>query len=310
MIDNHRKMLKDRLRNQAFYDALKQAVRPGETQVVDIGAGTGFLAFLARKLGAKECYLYEHGGILKVAQRIAKRNGIQNCEFIHRHSAEVKRPPQVDLVVSETMGNFALEENLIENMEDAKRFLKPHGKLIPERLEQFIAPITSARFFEDIAAWDEIGFGIDFTAAREISFHNIYVRTIETGDLLQQDGAAQRWDLIDFYETNCSLRQSSLSWKLAQPATLYGFGLWWECALMADIILSTSPSAPPTHWEQIYMPIPEPLRVKAGEMVDCWLEVDTHWEIGVNLRWRVTHRGVTGKTLQRFSLDMRKGYLE
>jgi protein arginine N-methyltransferase 1 len=310
VIDNHRKMLKDRLRNQAFYDALKQVIHPGETRVADIGAGTGFLAFLARQLGAKACFLYEHGEILDVARRIAKRNGIQHCEFIHRHSAEVKKPTKVDVVVSETLGNFALEENLIENMEDAKRILKPGGRLIPAWLEQFIAPVTTARFFEDIAAWDEIGFGLDFTAAREISFHNIYVRTIETADLLRQEGAALRWDLIDFREANSSLRQTSLSWKLAQPASIYGFALWWECTLIADIILSTSPGAPPTHWEQIYMPIPEPLHVKAGEHCDCWLEVDTRREIGVNLRWRVTHRDITGKALKQFSLDMRKGYLE
>jgi predicted RNA methylase len=36
-----------------------------------------------------------------------------------------------DIVISETLGAFALEENIIENMREGKRVLKPKGTLIP-----------------------------------------------------------------------------------------------------------------------------------------------------------------------------------
>ena len=51
-IEYHRTLLADRVRNAAFHAALEKVVVPGETTVADIGAGTGFLGFLAARLGA------------------------------------------------------------------------------------------------------------------------------------------------------------------------------------------------------------------------------------------------------------------
>ena len=51
-IEYHRTLLADRVSNNAFYAALRSVIVPGQTTVADIGAGTGFLGFLAAKLGA------------------------------------------------------------------------------------------------------------------------------------------------------------------------------------------------------------------------------------------------------------------
>ncbi len=56
-IELHRKLLGDRVRNEAFQAALKKVIKPGKTTVADLGAGTGFLSFLARQLGAQHCTL-------------------------------------------------------------------------------------------------------------------------------------------------------------------------------------------------------------------------------------------------------------
>ncbi len=57
MIEYQRVILGDTIRNTAFMEALEDAIEPCKTVVADIGSGTGFLAFLASKIGAKECYL-------------------------------------------------------------------------------------------------------------------------------------------------------------------------------------------------------------------------------------------------------------
>ncbi len=41
LIEFHRKMLADGVRSAAFEAALRRVIRPGETTVADIGAGTG-----------------------------------------------------------------------------------------------------------------------------------------------------------------------------------------------------------------------------------------------------------------------------
>src|SRR3989338_510517 len=112
MIEFQRLLLGDAIRNGAFHRALKAAIVPGKTTVADIGSGTGYLSFLAEKLGAKECFLYEVSDLLDLSKALAKQNGIKRCHFFKTHSTEVKNPPKVDLIVSETLGNYALEENI------------------------------------------------------------------------------------------------------------------------------------------------------------------------------------------------------
>ncbi len=306
MIDFQSKILGDKVRNRAFFRALKRVIREGETTVADIGSGTGFLSFLALKLGAKKCYLYEHSEALELAKTIARKNHLRHCHFIPFHSSEVRNPVKVDLVISETLGNFAYEEHIIENMEDAKRFLKPGGILIPQKLTQYVVPVTSPRIMREIDAWDRVGFGIDLQEAREIALNNLYVQNIRKDDLLQGRDAIQIWDSVEFHRRNGSLRRGEVSWTLPQALSIYGFACFWDCELVPGVHLSTSPFAARTHWEQIFLPLPNSLEVRRGERVTLRITSDTRHEIGLRVRWEVLRqRG--GRTLQRVSMDTRRG---
>ena len=50
LIEFHRTMLADAVRNAAFHEALRRVIVPGRTTVADIGCGTGLLAFMASRL--------------------------------------------------------------------------------------------------------------------------------------------------------------------------------------------------------------------------------------------------------------------
>ncbi len=311
LIEFHRNMLADHVRNDAFYRALQHVIRPGETSLADLGSGSGLLAFLAIKLGAKACYLYEYSAALKLSQKLAKQNGIRRCHFIHQHSAAVADPVPVDVIVSETLGNYAFEENIIENLEDAKRFLKPGGIIIPQRIEQYVAPITAERFYTEMCTWDDVGFDLDFALAKEASLNNLYVRTIAPDDLLQAENSIQRWDNVDFRHTNASVRKGRAKWRLEADTTIYGFAIWWSCELVDGVYLSTSPSAPRTHWEQLYFPVRSPLNVAAGDTLSLVLHSDSRYEVGVNLRWEISVSGASGVLREaEQKLDMRKGNIE
>lgn len=302
MIEFHRLILGDHVRNDAFERALRSVVRSGMTTVADIGSGTGFLAFLASKMGAKQCFLYELSDLLKLSKKIAAANGIKNCVFVQSHSAQVRKPTLVDLVVSETLGNYALEENILETLMDAKRFLKKGGTMIPQSLTQFIVPVTDSRLYRELDVWPDIGHGIDFAAAREVCMHNVYVRTIQPSDMPK--GSAKVWDTIDFLRDEQSVRYGQETWSFAGEATVYGFALWWECTLVPGVTLSTAPDAPRTHWEQIFLPLLHPIEVKAGEKIDCRLTSDTRPEVKIRLQWEAA----SGKKVVK--MDMRKGHID
>ena len=115
-IEYHRTLLADRVRNAAFHAALARVVVKGKTTVADIGAGTGFLGFLAAKLGAKRVDLYEAAEVAEIARKLLRHNQLINCRIAQVHSTDVIDPDRVDLVVSETLGNYPFEENIIATL--------------------------------------------------------------------------------------------------------------------------------------------------------------------------------------------------
>lgn len=307
LIEYHRTMLADRVRNAALHAALERVIVPGETTVADIGAGTGLIGFLARRLGAREAFLYEHADVMVLAERLAKTNRIRGLHFFHEHSTNILDPVPVDVVVSETLGNFALEEFIIDTLEDARRFLKPGGIVIPGRLEQFVAPVTSDRFHRELCVWDEVGFGLDFDDAKRMGFNNLYVRQVTPDDLLDGMRSAQRWDRVDFSRRNDRHRRGKVQWTPRAKATVYGFAVWWRCELVPGVDISTAPDAPRTHWDQIYLPLLEPIALARGDALALRLDVLASLEQGIGVRWTAERVGADGKTRQ--ALDIGKGFL-
>ncbi len=309
-IEYHRTLVTDRVRNEAFWSALKAVIRPGETVVADIGAGTGLLGMMAAKLGAKEVYLYETAEVGGLAMDLLRVNKMRNCILFPCHSTEMENPPRVDLVVSETLGNYPLEEDIVATLKDAKkRHLKAGGKMIPSRVRQFVAPVVSDRMHRELVAWDDVGYGLQFAPARTMSMHNISERTLGLPELLDGGRSAVQWDEIDLTALPPSNRKGETVYALKSPATIYGFAIWWIADLAGGVVMSTAPDAPKTHWEQLYLPLLEPIAAKAGEKVSIALRSRTTPEKGTTLAWTATHMDGKGRQLGRQALDLEKGYL-
>jgi SAM-dependent methyltransferase len=307
-IEYHRTLIADAKRNDAFRRALAAVIRPGETTVADIGAGTGLIALMAAKLGAREVFLYEAAEVAGVAAKVLKANRARNCHLIPCHSTEMQNPPRVDVVVSETLGNYPFEEHIIETLNDARRrFLKPKGTLIPRALEQLVAPVISDRVQRELCAWDACGF--DLSVPKVMSLNNIYVRTFAPKDLLDAGASAKTWDRIDFAVHNRSSRKGDAHWRLDCTATIFGFATWWQAELAPGIVLSTAPGAPRTHWEQLYFPLLAPIEAKAGETVAVELRSRTSMDAGTHVAWTAMHRDSKGRELARQALNLDKGFL-
>lgn len=308
LIEFHRAMLADRVRNAAFHEALRRVIVPGETTVADIGCGTGLLAFLASRLGAREVHCYEHGPVIHLAERLAKTNRIRNLVFYPEHTTAILDPQPVDVVVSETLGNFAYEENILETLRDARRFLKPGGTLIPHRIEQHVAPVVTDRIQAELTAWDDVGFGLDFAPAKRMSLNNLYVRTVRPEDLLDAPDAVQCWDRATFGARAASVRTGEARWTGRRAATVYGFALWWQCELVPGVTLATGPRDPATHWEQLYLPTLQPVRLARGDELRLRLRSDSSAD-GVTVRWQIGHRPAGSDHVLTQRLDMRRGDL-
>lgn len=309
-IEYHRTLVADAGRLAAFEQALAKVIRKGETVVADIGTGSGVLAMIAARLGARKVIAYEFAEIGALAQRLFKLNKLRNIEIIPARSTEIIEPERADVVVSETLGNYALEEFLVETMNDAAaRHLKPGGVLIPGRLEQVVAAVTAPRCFDELAAWDRIGRGLDFGPARRMSLNNAYVRSFPPAELLDRGRTAVTWDTLDFKVRNRFARKGTAEWRIEAPATVYGLAVWWVAELAPGVMLSTSPLAAPTHWEQLYLPALEPIELKAGETLAVQVRSRSSEEGGTDIAWGFRARTAKGRERLAQDLSLEKGFL-
>jgi hypothetical protein len=309
-IEYHRTLIADRVRNQAFHDALQRMIQRGATTVADIGAGTGLIGLMAAKLGAHEVLMYEAAEVAGVAAATIKANRARACHLMPCHSTEMEDPPRVDVVVSETLGNYALEENIIDTLADAQlRHLKDGGVMIPARIRQFVVPVVSDRIHRELVVWDEVGFGINLADARKMSLNNVYVRSFAAEDLLDGGKAAKVWDTVTLGSDAQRNRAGEVSWTFDTPQTVYGFAYWWEADLIEDVTLSTAPDAPRTHWEQLYFPLEAPVAVAAGESVLVTLRSQSSEEAGTHLAWTAVHFDRDGGSKARQAMDLDKGWI-
>jgi len=132
----HLVMLDDRARTGGFCDALKSLVKPDDV-VVDIGTGTGVLATCAALAGARKVYAVESSGIAEVAARVFAANGVSDrVTLVRERSTSATLPERGTLLVTETIGNDPLDEQMLEIVADAKlRLLAPGARIVPSAIE-------------------------------------------------------------------------------------------------------------------------------------------------------------------------------
>ncbi len=167
----HVLMLEDRVRTNAFLEAIRDTVRPGDV-VLDIGTGTGVLAIAAAKAGAAHVYAIEATAMSDVARRGVAANGLtEKVTVIHGMSTDVTLPQRADVVVSETVGDDLFDESILPTLHDAaERLATPDARFIPHALAPVIVPIHldeeiwRRRHYDPalVRAWTA-EYGIDFS---------------------------------------------------------------------------------------------------------------------------------------------------
>jgi len=183
----HAGMLYDNERVEKYKSAIKEIIKPGDV-VADIGTGTGLLAFLCLKAGAKKVHAIERTSAIEWAKKIADKNGLSDkIEFYNADSLDCELGEKVDVIISELIGHIAFEEGMAESLFDAKeRFLLPNGIMIPEKVELKIALVEDSQVYSDcIDCWDYIE-GIDFSPIRNEAVNACYLVDLKSHYLLSK----------------------------------------------------------------------------------------------------------------------------
>ena len=160
-------MIADRVRMAAYEAALRRAVRPG-CVVLDLGAGTGIMALLACRFGARHVHAVEPGDAVHAARAIADANGLgDRITFYQDVSTNLTLPERADVIVSDLRGVLPPHRTHFADIIDARtRLLAPGGRLVPDTDTLRLAVVTVPEVFERRRrVWQSAPHGLDLRSA-------------------------------------------------------------------------------------------------------------------------------------------------
>ncbi len=266
----HADMLFDEERVNNYSKAIEQSIKPGDV-VVDIGTGTGLLAFLCLKSGAERVHAIDRSAAIKWAKALSEKNGFsEKIMFYNKDSRETNLPEKADMIVSELIGHIGFEEGMVESLYDAKeRFLRPGGKIIPKKVSLRVALAAETRIYSDcIDCWKPIK-GIDYSILREEAVRACYLTNINDRDLVSEP---QTFFLVDFIEDDKPVLKGEKIFFACRNNLVNGIAIWFDASLTNGISLSSNPWVT-THWKQCFAPVEQPVSVKAGDRLSVKLEL-------------------------------------
>jgi len=289
LFKGHEKLLSDARRNRAFFSALKKHITPDRV-VLDIGSGTGIWAIAAAKLGARRVVAVEQDPLLiGLIKALANQNGVSDrIEAVAGDSRQMGFGMKFDIVISETIGNLAFEEQIVPIMIDARqRLLKPDGVLIP----QSVALVTAAAHFKsrhkklpagiaanyDIFEFLALNIPVGLSSLSQLKVlsqpqHLARADLTTIDDIPQFSGLTARWEVEDVSKVNC-------------------FAVWAEATLTEGVGLSALKTS---SWTPLIYCV-KPFNGERGQ-----LEFDLTITATSNY-WKATFSNEQGQQLQSYS---------
>ena len=173
-IEVHRTMICDLVRTDAFRRAIDSVVRPGDV-VLDVGAGTGILSLFAARAGAARVYAVERTTVAVLAQELAAANGAAEIvRVIHGDIMDIELPERVDVIVSEWLGGFGIDEGMLVPVIAARdRWLKPGGVMIPSSVTAWTGLVHDRHLGETVGFLRDNPYGLRLDGLVEMTVNEI-----------------------------------------------------------------------------------------------------------------------------------------
>jgi SAM-dependent methyltransferase len=293
----HRTMIRDRVRTGAFHAAIGTVVRPGDV-VLDVGAGSGILSVFAARAGAARVYSVEATSVAVLAQELAHANRVADIvRVIQGDIADVELPEPVDVIVSEWLGGFGIDEGMLVPVITARdRWLKPGGTMIPDSVTAWVALVHDAHLGQTLEFLRSDPYDIELGGLVEKTVNEISYsggsRHLVAGD--RRSRAARLWTtntgLVSLEEASAP-HEAEVLLRVDEPGTANALALWFSAELAPGTSLSVGPGDPPTHWGMTTAPLLSPVELSPGTCVRARLRTARARPVGTWTRWAVAMPG-------------------
>jgi amino acid adenylation domain-containing protein/non-ribosomal peptide synthase protein (TIGR01720 family) len=220
-------MTHDEGRNRSYRAAISQSVK-GKV-VLDIGAGAdAVLSRFCLEGGAQRVYAIElREDAWRSATKLVENLGLTNrIVLINGDSTHVQLPEKVDVCVSEILGTIGSSEGAASILNDARRFLKNGGIMIPRRCITRFAAVSLPEELAESLRLSELPsfyvqqvfqkFGYPFDLRMCIS-------NLPLGSMISQ---AQVFEDLDFTGFVPPEHEADVRLTIERKSRLDGFLLW------------------------------------------------------------------------------------
>jgi predicted RNA methylase len=260
----HAHMLLDEHRMGAFDRAIELVVRPG-AHVLDLGAGTGILSYLAARRGARVTAVEREPVVYATARAALAAAVGDRVRLVHADARAYVPDEPVDVVLCEMMHVGQLRERQIEVIGGFKhhytaRFGGPLPRFVPEACVQAVQPVAHDFTYR--------GFAVPAPVFQDP--FALQPRTIELAD----PEVYQQFFYLDPLPDRCAAR---LTFAIAWPGRITAL------RLITKNLLAVSLDPPGSvDWLMNYLvvPVPKPVDAQPGTVVEVSFDYRPGDEIG------------------------------
>jgi len=263
----HFPMLHDEVRNQAFQDGLEHFVDPSAI-VFEIGTGSGILAMMAARAGARHVYTCEKESLIADAAREnIRKNGYEDrITVIAKKSTDLTvgtdLPEKADMFIAEIVDNQLLGENVLPLMEDAKsRLLKLNAIILPGRIATRGVLVGDGAWTRNCRVGKISGF--------DLSAMNCLAPS-ETSVSANRDLADAFCDPVEIFAFDLAHKdafpaeEKVIKVKIIRDGWIDGFVQWLWLGFGQTIVFENRPPQK-SGWHPMLHLFPSPVKVRRGQ---------------------------------------------
>ncbi|XP_058588334.1 protein arginine N-methyltransferase 2 isoform X5 [Neofelis nebulosa] len=303
----HLEMLADQPRTTKYHNVILQNKESLKDKVIlDVGCGTGIISlFCAHHAQPKAVYAVEASEMAQHTGQLVMQNGFADIITVFQQKVEdVVLPEKVDVLVSEWMGTCLLFEFMIESILYARDvWLKEDGVIWPTTAALHLVPCSADRDYRSkVLFWDN-AYEFNLSALKSLAIKEFfskpkYNHILKPEDCLSEPCTILQLDMRTVQIADLETMKGELRFEIRKAGTLHGFTAWFSVRFQSleedepQLMLSTGPFHPTTHWKQVLFMMDEPVSVLMGDVVtgSVVLQRNPVWRrhMSVALSWSVT----------------------
>ncbi len=268
----HLPMVNDTGRNDAYRRAIESVVKKDDV-VLDIGTGSGLLAMMAARAGARKVVACELlGSMAEMAHRILSRNGYDDViTVLPKPSNELvvgeDLPEPASVVISEILDVTLIGEGVIPSLRHAARHLaRPDARVIPAaaRLWGMLIEWPGERTINPVR--EVCGFDFrDFDLFRNPNTHVPFDEERENHRVLTKPFEIASYDFRDPPDFTAADRIETLTLAASETGMGHAVTVWFDLDLGDGITFSTRHESNLNHFHRTAQFLNNDLPVRAGK---------------------------------------------